>query len=331
MKRKLSIILVILIILGIGEFFYNRYTNPKNEVENGAQKSIPKTATTENMVLIPAGAFLMGREDREGWSPMAAPEMFNDELPAHEVYVDAFYIDKYEVTNRQFKGFVDVTAYVTDAEKNNASDVMVPAERADTVILGTDIGWKWTQGASWRIPKGPGSNIENLIDYPVVHVSWNDVNAYAKWIGKRLPTEAEWEKAARGGTNTNWFWGDSLGAAGRYQNMYAEHRLDYQYPQEVFDGYSESAPIGSFLPNSYGLYDTSGNVFEWVNDWYQYDFFSESPRNNPKGPDNSTGKVIKGGGWDFCECYTRPANRQPSEGLSDHRDALGFRLALDAN
>jgi sulfatase modifying factor 1 len=286
-------------------------------------------ATTENMVLIPAGTFLMGREDREGWSPMANPEMFNDELPPHEVYVDAFYVDKYEVTNRQFKEFVNATDYVTDADRDGSSMVIVPVDQADEAILGTDIGWKEVKGATWRTPEGSGSNIGELMEHPVVHVSWNDANAYAKWVGKRLPTEAEWEKTARGGTNTNWFWGDFLGEAGKYQNFYAEHRLDYQYPPEAFDGFDKTAPVGSFLPNGYGLYDTAGNVYEWVHDWYEYDFFSHSPRDNPTGPTSGETKVIKGGCWYLCECYTRPANRE-GRSIRSYDHGLGFRLALDA-
>ncbi len=288
----------------------------------------PKEASTENMVLIPAGTFLMGREDREGWSSMAAPEMFNDELPAHQVYVDTFYIDKYEVTNRQFMEFVTATKYETDAERNGGSLVMVPAEQVDEPVEGTDIGWKWVEGATWRTPEGPGSSIENLMEHPVVHVSWNDANAYAEWVGKRLPTEAEWEKAARGGANTNWFWSDFLDNAGKYQNFYGEHRLDHQYPPEVYDGYDKVSPVGSFQPNDYGLYDTAGNVFEWVYDWYEYDYFSRSPQNNPTGPASGEGKVIKGGGWYLCECYTRPAYRE-SRDISHSDHGLGFRLALD--
>ena len=332
MKRKLSIILAILIILGIGGFFYNRYLNPKNEVENGIQKSILKTATTENMALVPAGAFLMGREDREGWSSMGTPEAWNDELPPHEVYVDAFYIDKYEVTNKQFKEFIDATGYITGAEDQGGSSVMVSADQAETPVLGTDIGWKWIVGTAWYAPEGPGSNILDKMDHPVVHVSWRDADAYAKWAGKRLPTEAEWEKAARGGTKTNWFWGDTLSNAGKYANLYGEHRKDYIYPSQegqVYDGYSETAPIGSLRPNQFGLYDTAGNVFEWVADWYQYDYFNISPKNNPSGPSEGEGKVIKGGTWWLCECYLRPANRQPTE-ISSHNHGIGFRLVLDA-
>jgi len=323
LKRKYFFIAIILVIvIGGGVLVWQYQQKPKEKPEEIS----PKKATTENMVLIPVGVFLMGREPREGWSPMAAPEMFNDELPAHEVYVDAFYIDKYEVTNRQFKEFVDATGYVTDAEREGASEVMVPVDQASTLIQGTDIGWEWMEGAAWDTPDGPGSNILEIMDHPVVHVTWNDANAYAKWTGKRLPTEAEWEKAARGGTNTNWFWGDNLDSSGKYANIYGEHRKDYIYPAEVLDGFYGIAPVGSLQPNQFGLYDTAGNVFEWVSDWYQYDYFSNSPRDNPKGPANGTEKVIKGGTWHLCECYIRPANRQPGE----RNHGLGFRLALDA-
>ena len=291
---------------------------------------IPQQASLTDMVLIPAGSFQMGREPREGWSPMAAPEMFNDELPAHEVYVDAFYIDKYEVTNRQFRKFAAATGYQTEAETGGGSMVIVPADQASEVIQGTDIGWQEIPGADWQQPDGPDSNINSRLDYPVVHISWNDVDAYATWDGTSLPTEAEWEKAARGGSYTNWFWGDSLGQAGKYQNMYAEHRSDYQYPPEVFDGHENIASVGSFQPNGYGLYDMAGNVFEWTSDWYQYDYFLQSPQNNPRGPSSGGDKVIKGGAWYLCECYTRPANRQPAS-VADRNSGLGFRLAVDAS
>jgi formylglycine-generating enzyme required for sulfatase activity len=319
--RRIPIVLVFLILLASGCIGQVQQQEQDNNIQ--------KNASTEGMSLIPAGSFQMGREPREGWSPMAAPEMFNDELPAHEVYVDAFYIDKYEVTNRQFKEFADATGYVTESERDGSSAVLVPASEANGVIQGTDIGWLGIDGANWRHPEGPGSGIESRMEHPVVHVSWNDAVAYAQWAGKRLPTEAEWEKAARGGTETNWFWGDSLDGSGKYANIYGEHRLDYKYPTEVLDGYNGTAPVGSFLPNAYGLYDTAGNVFELVADWYQYDYFSHSPASNPKGPDAGEGKVVKGGGWNFCECYIRPANRQQQD-VGARNSATGFRLALDA-
>jgi len=302
---------------------------PEPEGSEDSKGEQRPTVTTENMALIQAGTFAMGREDREGWSPMGAPEMFDDELPPHEVYVDAFYIDKYEVTNRQFKDFVAATGYITDAEKDGGSSVLVAADLAEAPIQGTDIGWKWIEGATWRTPEGPDSSIAELMDYPVVHVSWNDANAYAEWAGKRLPTEAEWEKAARGGVITNWFWSDVLDSAGKYANFYGEHRMDYEYPKEAYDGYDNMAPVGSLEANGYGLYDTAGNVFEWVYDWYQYDYFSGSPADNPRGPESGDEKVIKGGGWYLCECYLRPANRDPRD-IYYHDHGLGFRLALDA-
>ena len=322
MARIIFILLIVLFALPLFGCDNAPATTTTTQITQG------KAATTENMVLIPAGTFFMGREDREGWSPMAAPEIFNDELPSHEVYVDAFYIDKYEVTNRQFKEFVDATGYVTDAEKDGGSDVMVSADQASTVINGTDIGWKWVTLANWRAPEGPGSSIENIMDHPVVHVSWNDAKAYATWVGKRLPTEAEWEKAARGGTITNWYWGDGLDNVGQYANYYGEHRFDYVYPLEIRDGYDRTAPVGSLEPNAYGLYDTAGNIFEWVSDWYQYDYYTVSPHDNPKGPLTGTEKIMKGGSWYFCECYLRPANRNNSE-LRRHDSGLGFRLVLD--
>ena len=296
-------------------------------IDEGESQEKP---SIDNMVLIPAGTFIMGRQNRKGWTPMAAPEMFDDELPPHEVYLEAFYIDKYEVTNAQFKEFVDATGYITDAEKGGASDVMVPIGEAQVPLQGSDIGWKWMSGASWHAPEGHGSGIADRMDHPVVHVTWNDANAYAKWIGKRLPTEAEWEKAARGGTQTNWFWGDALASSGKYANMYGEHRLDHQYPEGVYDGFEMTAPVGSFQPNEYGLYDMAGNVFEWTADWYQYDYFSASPGENPQGPNSGSGKVIKGGAWYICECYLRPANRQETE-IKDRNHGLGFRLVLDAD
>jgi sulfatase modifying factor 1 len=300
---------------------------PQSNVRVSTTQNNP---SLENMVLIPAGSFLMGRQDRGGWTPMADPDMFNDELPPHEVYVDAFYIDQYEVTNAQFMEFAEATQYITEAERDGASDVMVPIDQAETPLVGSDIGWSWMRGASWRTPEGPGSSIVDRMGYPVVHITWNDANEYAKWVGKRLPTEAEWEKAARGGTISNWFWGDDLDGSGKYANIYGEHRVDYQYAAGVYDGFDRTAPVGSLQPNQYGLYDMAGNVFEWTADWYQYDYFANSPYENPKGPESGTTKVIKGGGWYICECFMRPANREASE-TRDRNHGLGFRLAVDVH
>jgi formylglycine-generating enzyme required for sulfatase activity len=336
------------VVVRSGETSTLNFTISTGEIteQEAVEEEITEHEEIENMVLIPAGNFLMGRDEDRGWSAMGVPEMFGDELPIHAVYVEAFYIDKYEVTNRQFKEFVDTTGYVTDAERHGSSETIVPADEAQIPFQGTDIGWISGEGVTWRTPEGQHSTIEELMDHPVVHVSWNDANAYAQWVGKRLPTEAEWEKAAGGGAMTTWFWSDELNiddgvvsvaidSAGKYANFYGEHRLDIVYPKEACDGYDRTAPVGSLQPNGYGLYDTAGNVFEWVSDWYQYDYFTNSQVNNPKGPESGdylggqVTKVIKGGGWYLCECYLRPANREPGE-IERHDSGLGFRLALDA-
>lgn len=254
--------------------------------------------STENMVLVGEGTFIMGYEERPevpyGWQPMA-PEMKDwvnqYENPAYEVYIDAFYIDKYEVTNREFKVFVDATGYVTDAELKGGSIIMKemdPTEITDPMI--TDPNWGYDgvlmDETYWYQSEGPGSSIDNRMDHPVVHVSWNDANAYAHWTGKRLPTEAEWEKAARAGSRTHYYWGDGclmvddntiIDGAGNYMNFNSDIRADIRqctdeeiqnndcntsseiprFPPEFFSGYEGTAPVGSLKPNSFGLYDIS--------------------------------------------------------------------------
>lgn len=294
-----------------------------------AENKQPAKDRARNMVLIPAGSFLMGRDEgRQGWSMGIGNEEFDDEFPRHEVYVDAFYIDKYEVTNRQFREFVRATGYVTRAEEDGYSYINIK----DTGMM------KKTEGAGWDSPGGPGSTIDNRLDHPVVHISWEDAKAYADWAGKRLPTEAEWERAARGNADTIRFWGDNLESAKMYQNFYGEFRTDFTYPESILDGYFKTAPAGSFYPNAFGIYDTAGNAAEWAEDWYRFHYFKKSPGRNPPGPasgstetefDNKYAKVVKGGYWYWCECYTRPANREGFH-FTHRTNGIGFRLALDA-
>ena len=261
-----------------------------------------------DMALIPAGAFLMGSRDR---SP--------DEGPVHEVAVDGFWIDQYEVTVKAFAAFVAATGYRTEAERFGWSGVFDLARGA----------WTRADGADWRHPEGPGSWAAP--EEPVAQVSWNDAVAFARWAGKRLPTEAEWEYAARGGlAGRAYAWGDELRPAGRVMANWWQGVFPERDTGE--DGYRGRAPVGRFPPNGYGLYDVVGNVWEWCADWYDAAYYRESPARRPSGPRAGRERVMRGGSWmcseNFCSNY-RVASRShatPDSGL----DNLGFRCARDA-
>ena len=253
-----------------------RDSNPNEEV---------KKPSLENMVLIPAGIFLMGRPEGEGAF---------DEHPQHEVYLDAFYIDKYEVTNAQFQDFVQATGYVTDAEQKGAwAWVWNPLESSNKVPYLKYAHWG---GLSWRNPNAWGEDRpypqswEDGIqrDYPVVQVSWNDAQVYAKWAGKRLPTEAEWEKAAKGVNGFKWAWGN-------------EFQIDINgvTTHANINSREGTMPVGSFSTgvSPYGVYDMIGNVEEWVADIYAPDYYAQSPRRNPQGPSDGNFHVLRGCSW----------------------------------
>jgi formylglycine-generating enzyme required for sulfatase activity len=261
------------------------------------------------MVYIEGGTFTMGAE-----------RGFPFEGPPHEVSVDGFYLDETEVTNAQFAAFVAAAGYITESEKQGSSGVFDPETGA----------WSLVDGADWSHPRGPGSSIEGRDDYPVIHVSWDDAAAYAQWAGKRLPTEAEWEYASRGGLQQATYpWGNELTPRGRHHANTWQGEFPVQDQRQ--DGFGDVAPVKRFPPNGYGLYDISGNVWEWVADWYSPDYYRRSPARNPAGPQHGTERVHRGGSWlcsqNYCQGY-RVAARQkttPDTALNN----LGFRCAAD--
>lgn len=266
-----------------------------------------KTASTAGMALIPGGTFLMGTDGG-----------MSHEGPAHEVTVKPFWIDRHEVTVAEFARFVRATGYKTEAEEFGWSGVF---------DLKTN-RWTRVDGADWRAPEGPGSTAQP--GEPVTQVSWNDAAAYARWAGKRLPTEAEWERAARGGlAGKEYAWGDELRPHGKpvanwWQGEFPEHNTGE-------DGFVGRAPVGSFAPNGYGLHDMSGNAWEWCADWYADDAYIAAAYDNPTGPAGGTERVLRGGSWlcaeNFCSNY-RVAGRShatPDSGLNN----LGFRCVRE--
>ncbi len=280
----------------------------------GVLRRQPTTAVPESpppigrMVYLPGGTFRMGED-------LAAEA---DHRPAHEVTLSPFWIDEHEVTNRQFARFVEQTGCVTTAE-----------QRGWSYVFDTPRGeWVKCRGADWRHPGGPETSISGRDHYPVVHVSWFDAVAYARWAGKRLPTEAEWECAARSGLrDADYPWGREELIDGRYQANYRQHGQ----PPDA-DGYPQLAPVRSFPPSRFGLYDLSGNVWEWCHDWYASDYYREGPRDDPRGPAEGQFRVQRGGSWLSPEDF-RPshyvwarAKRQPEETYQH----VGFRCVRNS-
>jgi formylglycine-generating enzyme len=303
----------------------------------------PSGPAPDGMVWIPGGEFRMGTEDAS----------YADAQPVHRVRVDGFWMDATEVTNAQFAGFVAATGYVTVAE--HAPDpAEFPGAPAEALVPGSIvftppsfpvpldnhlIWWRYLPGADWRHPDGPDSGIADLQDHPVVHVCWEDAAAYARWAGKRLPTEAEWEFAARGGLDgREYVWGDELTPEGRWQaNIWQG-----AFPGEntAADGFRGTAPVRSFPANGYGLFDMAGNVWEWCSDWYRPDYYADSPSENPRGPDDSFDpqepglpkRVQRGGSYLCSDMYCARYKPGP-RGKGEPRSAashVGFRCVKPA-
>jgi formylglycine-generating enzyme required for sulfatase activity len=322
----------------------------------GIVKLLHHLSAPPGMVWIPGGEFTMGTDSALGWV---------EEKPAHRVRVAGFWMDETDVTNAQFREFVKATGHITTAEKRpDVNEIMkqvppgTPPPTGDQLLPGSLVfsppdgpvslkdfsrWWKWTPGADWRHPEGPGSTIDGHDDHPVVHVSWDDAVAYAKWADKRLPTEAEWEFAARGGLdNKPYVWGDDRPSdSNRFANIW---QGEFPHNNTAGDGFVRTSPVKAFPPNGYGLYDMSGNVWQWCSDWYQVDLHRQRADQgvivNPTGPDKSFDprqpfsplRVQKGGSFLCCDSYCtryRPSARHgctPDTGMSH----IGFRCVRSA-
>ena len=280
------------------------------------------------MDLLSGGEFLMGADDGVGFPA-------DGEGPVRRVPLNPFYIDACAVTNAEFSRFAKATRYKTEAELFGWSFVFrgfvsPSVARRVTQVVSAAPWWWPVKGASWRHPEGPGSNVKARADHPVVHVSWNDATAFCEWAGKRLPTEAEWEFAARGGLEQKTYpWGDELTPGGEHRCNIWQGRFPDQDTGD--DGHLGTAPALSFPPNGFGLYNTSGNVWEWCSDWFSPTFHNEGPRDNPKGPPSGSSKSIRGGSYlchdSYCNRYrvaARSANTPDSS-----TGNLGFRCVRD--
>lgn len=293
-------------------------------VERTAVSFANKKVSTEGMIHLSGGNFMMGTDDKEGFPA-------DGEGPVREVTLDSFYIDATTVTNENFKDFIEDTHYKTDAERFGWSFVfygLLPEVilQSHPQVAAHAPWWCAINGATWDHPEGKESTLLEKMDHPVVHVSWNDAMAYCQWSGKRLPTEAVWEYAARGGLVQKKFpWGDELTPGGAHRcNIWQGHFPDYN---SLEDGYLGTAPAKSFKPNDFGLYNMSGNVWEWCNDWFSPDFHQRDTRVNPQGPSEGNAKVIRGGSFlchhSYCNRYRVAARTSNTPDSSSSN--TGFR------
>ncbi len=291
-------------------------------------ESVPAGGGThpDTMIEISSGTFRMGDE-----SVWAYPG--DGEGPIHDVELDGYLIDRFAVTNEAFAEFVDATAWQTDAERFGWSFVFAglladgfPDTRG---VVGAE-WWRQVHGADWSHPEGPGTGLADREDHPVVHVSWNDAVAYCRWTGTRLPTEAEWERAARGGREGTAFpWGDDLEPGG-------EHRMNVfqgTFPDSNTgaDGYLATAPVEAFAPNDFGLHNVTGNVWEWCHDWLDLGYYAEGIDANPRGPVHGERRAQRGGSYlchlSYCRRYRVSARYGSEPGSSAGH--TGFRVAAD--
>jgi len=266
-----------------------------------ATRQAARDGSTDGMVKLDGGPFWMGTEDKDGFPA-------DGEGPIRKVTLDPFHIDAAPVTNEQFREFIRATNYKTEAEQYGWSFVFqghIPKEKADRTVPGTE-WWYKVNGADWAHPEGPDSSIDARLDVPAVQVSWSDAQAYAAWAGKRLPTEAEWEYAARGGLEQNKYpWGNELTPDG--QHLCNIWQGEFPNVDLVEDGYNAPAPITAFPPNAYGLSVITGNAWEWCGDWFHPTWHLTATTINPIGPPEGSEKAMRGGSYlchaSYCNRY----------------------------
>ena len=324
----------LLAVLGIAAFLLLRQS--PSQTVTAASANAPPGPAPDGMVWVPGGSFRMGTA--------AVP----DAQPIHSVELDGFWMDRTEVTNAEFARFVKATEYKTVAERvPDAKDF--PGAAADKLLAGSIVftppagpvpldnianWWVYVPGACWNRPSGPGSDSKSRPDDPVVHVCWEDATAYAKWAGKQLPTEAQWEYAARGGIEQAEFvWGAQMKPGGKH--MANTWQGSFPSENDAADGHAGLAPVGSLPANGFGLHDMSGNVWEWCADWYRPDAYADGPLKNPAGPTSSfdpnepgvAKRVQRGGSFlcndNYCRAY-RPGYRGKGE-VSSAASHIGFR------
>jgi len=278
------------------------------------------------MVRIPGGTFMMGTDDEVGYPA-------DGEGPAREVTLRPFWIDTEAVSNERFARFVAATGHVTEAERFGWSFVfagLLPAGFPPTRGVGAAPWWRQVLGAQWRRPEGPHSTLDGRWNHPVVHVSWNDALAYSAWAGKRLPTEAEWERAARGGLERKMFpWGDDPTPEG--QHLCNVWQGTFPSENTCEDGFYGTAPIVAFPPNGFGIHNAVGNVWQWCADWFHPVHHVAAPRDNPTGPPTGTHRVMRGGSY-LCHpsyCYRFRVAARSSNTPDSSTGNLGFRCASD--
>ena len=377
-NRRILIVAALVLAASVVGWFLLRGSNLTNVSESAsrstarlkpnAQPNFEATVTNSaaapaslpvGMVFIPGGEFSMGSLDPTemvcgGDQPM------DDARPLHRTYVDAFFMDATEVTNEEFEQFVKATGYVTIAERKPTREEF-PTVPEENLVAGSAVfspapvpvplddhyrWWSYVPGANWRHPTGPTSDLKGREKYPAVQIAYDDAAAYAKWAGKRLPTEAEFEFAARGGlTGKPYAWGDELKPDGKFAANIYQGKFPVKDADLGEDGFKGLAPVAQFRPNGYGLYDVAGNVWEWTSDWYRADYYQQladqgGVARNPKGPSSSldpaepkeTKRVQRGGSFlctdEYCTRYM-VGTRGKGE-VSSASNHVGFRCVKDA-